>query len=170
MFDVDASGSQHTIAVRGRRRQRRLAAWLCLGGWPMVLLAPGLAMAGDPLAAIVADIDRGRFHEADQAIDRALQARGVADARALQFQRERMRRIRLDFGLDGATVRQRIRAQVPDLRQDEFQRWDAAAPMALVVEAGGQFTDWKGQPTVDAPDVLASNGKVHAETLQILNG
>ncbi len=126
MFDVDASGSQHTIAVRGRRRHRRLAAWLCLGGWPMVLLAPGLAMAGDPLAAIVADIDRGRFHEADQAIDRALQARGVADARALQFQRERMRRIRLDFGLDGAAVRQRIRAQVPDLREDEFQRWDAA--------------------------------------------
>ena len=126
MFDVDASGSQHTIAVRGRRRQRRLAAWLCLGGWPMVLLAPGLAMSGDPLAAIVADIDRGRFHEADQAIDRALQAGGVADARALQFQRERMRRIRLDFGLDGATVRQRIRAQVPDLREDEFQRWDAA--------------------------------------------
>ena len=53
MFDVDASGSQHTIAVRGRRRQRRLAAWLCLGGWPMVLLTPGLAMAGDPLAAIL---------------------------------------------------------------------------------------------------------------------
>jgi len=51
-----------------------------------------------------------------------------------------------------------------------LQRWDAAAPMALVVEAGGQFTDWKGRPTVDAPDVLASNGKVHAETLQILNG
>ena len=126
MFDVDASGSQHTIAVRGRRRQRRLAAWLCLGGWPMVLLVPGLAMSGDPLAAIVADIDRGRFHEADQAIDRALQAGGVADARALQFQRERMRRIRLDFGLDGATVRQRIRAQVPDLHEDEFQRWDAA--------------------------------------------
>ena len=112
MFDVDASGCQHPIAVRGRRRQRRLAAWLCLGGWPMVLLAPGLAMAGDPLAAIVADIDRGRFHQAEQAIERALGGRNAADARALQFQRERMRRILLDFGFDGAAVLQRIRAQV----------------------------------------------------------
>ncbi|MFT3670201.1 MAG: transglutaminase domain-containing protein [Pseudoxanthomonas sp.] len=94
----------------------------------MVLLAPGLAVAGDPLAAIVSDIDQGRFLEAETAIRRALAARGTrtADQQALQFQRERMRRIRLDFNLDGAAARARVRSQVPDLREDEFQRWDAA--------------------------------------------
>ncbi len=51
-----------------------------------------------------------------------------------------------------------------------LHRWDAAAPRALVEEAGGRFTDWAGTPTTDAADVLASNGKVHAETLGILNG
>lgn len=47
--------------------------------------------------------------------------------------------------------------------------WDVVAVKALIEEAGGVFTDWSGTPTVDAPDVLASNGKVHAEALGILN-
>jgi histidinol-phosphatase len=48
--------------------------------------------------------------------------------------------------------------------------WDAAAPRVLVEEAGGTFTDWSGVPTANAPDVVASNGKVHAELLKILTG
>lgn len=47
--------------------------------------------------------------------------------------------------------------------------WDVAATMAIVQEAGGTFTDWNGVPTIHKPDVLASNGKLHAETLAILN-
>lgn len=46
--------------------------------------------------------------------------------------------------------------------------WDVAATKAIVEEAGGKFTDWNGTPTTETPDVLASNGKVHAETLEIL--
>jgi hypothetical protein len=128
MYDVDASKRQHTVAARGRRPRRRLAAWLCLCGWPMVLLAPPAAWAGDPLVEIVADVDQGRFRDADAAITRALAANPTDDAgrQALLFQRERMRRIRLDFTLDADAVRRRIRAQVPDLREDEFQRWDRA--------------------------------------------
>ncbi len=94
----------------------------------MVLPAPALAGASDPLATVVTQVDQGHFRDADAAIDRALAA-GVADdaaREALLFQRERMRRIRLDFTLDAATVRARIRAQVPDLREEEFQRWDRA--------------------------------------------
>ena len=128
MCDVDASNSQHRMTVRRGRARRRLAAWLSLCGWPMVLPVPSLAEASDPLATIVADIDTGRFEHAEAAISQALDD-GDADAahlQALRFQRERMRRIRLDFSLDGATVRNRIRAQVPDLREDEFQRWDRA--------------------------------------------
>ena len=114
--------------VRGRRAGRRLAAWLSLCGWPMVLPAHAVAEAADPLAAIVADIDQGRFQRAEDAIAQALAGRDAdtAGREAMLFQRERMRRIRLDFGLDAASVRERIRAHVPDLSEDEFRRWDSA--------------------------------------------
>ncbi len=46
--------------------------------------------------------------------------------------------------------------------------WDVAATKAIVEEAGGRFTDWNDVPTIHASDVLASNGRVHAETLEIL--
>jgi histidinol-phosphatase len=46
--------------------------------------------------------------------------------------------------------------------------WDVAGIKAIVEEAGGKFTDWDGNPTIDRPYVIASNGKVHAEALEIL--
>lgn len=46
--------------------------------------------------------------------------------------------------------------------------WDVSAVKAIVEEAGGVLTDWKGTPTTDTPDVVASNGKVHAEALKVL--
>jgi histidinol-phosphatase len=48
--------------------------------------------------------------------------------------------------------------------------WDVAGLKVIVEEAGGTFTDWDGQPSIDRPDVLASNGKVHAAALDILRG
>ena len=47
--------------------------------------------------------------------------------------------------------------------------WDVAATKVIVEEAGGRFTDWDDTPNIHRPDVIASNGKLHAETLQILN-
>ena len=47
--------------------------------------------------------------------------------------------------------------------------WDVSALKAIVEEAGGRFTDWKDTPTTETPDVLATNGKLHAATLAILN-
>ena len=46
--------------------------------------------------------------------------------------------------------------------------WDIAATKAIIEEAGGRFTDWDDNPTIHRPDVLATNAKVHAETLAIL--
>jgi histidinol-phosphatase len=46
--------------------------------------------------------------------------------------------------------------------------WDIAALKAIVEEAGGTFTDWDGHATTERPDVIASNGQVHAEALSIL--
>jgi histidinol-phosphatase len=46
--------------------------------------------------------------------------------------------------------------------------WDLAATKAIVEEAGGRFTDWKGNSDIFKPDVVASNGRLHAEALRIL--
>jgi histidinol-phosphatase len=46
--------------------------------------------------------------------------------------------------------------------------WDLAAPKALVEEAGGRFTDWRGQTDLHRPDVIASNGRLHDEAIRIL--
>lgn len=46
--------------------------------------------------------------------------------------------------------------------------WDAAAVMPVIVEAGGRFSDWRGQPRIDSGDGVATNGLVHAEVLEIL--
>ncbi len=48
--------------------------------------------------------------------------------------------------------------------------WDVAALKPLVEEAGGRFSDWDGQPRIDRPDVVVSNGKIHDEVLRILGG
>jgi histidinol-phosphatase len=46
--------------------------------------------------------------------------------------------------------------------------WDIAATKAIVEEAGGTFTDWTGANTITKPDALATNGKLHQKTLEIL--
>jgi histidinol-phosphatase len=48
--------------------------------------------------------------------------------------------------------------------------WDVAAIKPLVEEAGGRFSDWDDTPTIHRPDVIASNGRLHAAVLGILNG
>ena len=123
-------------------RQRRLRHWAPL---VLVLLAGrGLAVpavatmvgasgvaAGSEVSrsaavvAVTALIDRGDFAGANAAIDAALPAASPLDRRVLDFQRERMRRIRLDFTQDAAQVRARLRKDIPDLSDAEFARWDA---------------------------------------------
>ncbi|HEY5807581.1 MAG TPA: transglutaminase-like domain-containing protein [Povalibacter sp.] len=49
-----------------------------------------------------------------------------ADRSALEFERERMRRILLDFSLTDADARARVRKQIPDLKDAEFDAWDKA--------------------------------------------
>ncbi len=48
--------------------------------------------------------------------------------------------------------------------------WDVAAIQPIVEEAGGRFTDWDNGRTIQRPDVIASNGRLHDQVLQILNG
>ena len=48
--------------------------------------------------------------------------------------------------------------------------WDVAAPMVIVEEAGGRFTDFAGTATAAGGDGIASNGLVHEAARQILTG
>jgi len=47
--------------------------------------------------------------------------------------------------------------------------WDAAAGSLMVEEAGGRVTDLGGRPLdLDAPSIVASNGRIHDEMLRTL--
>ncbi len=46
--------------------------------------------------------------------------------------------------------------------------WDLAALQVIVTEAGGRFTDLRGEPRFDGGDVLSSNGLVHDAALGVL--
>lgn len=48
--------------------------------------------------------------------------------------------------------------------------WDAAALMPIITEAGGVFTDWKGNPTPFGGDAVATNRKLSKPVLAILSG
>lgn len=82
----------------------------------------------DPLRQSIDLIDAGHFKAAEADIAAALAQQNLpTDTReALAFQRERMRRILIDFTLDADAVKAKLRKQIPDLTDAEFARWDAA--------------------------------------------
>ncbi|MEO8011552.1 MAG: transglutaminase domain-containing protein, partial [Dokdonella sp.] len=76
---------------------------------------------------IIGSIDAGQFAAAESAITKAL-ADSTLDAStrdAFSFERERMRRILLDFTLDEAALKAQLRQKIPDLNEVEFARWKA---------------------------------------------
>lgn len=129
----------------GRQRQLLRCVPLLLLGVAGVCLANPLAVKGPPstlpvrtedmagaevsastsVQKIIARIDSGDFAGAKAAIAAALPAATPLDARVLEYQRERMRRIRLDFDQDAVAVQARVRREIPDLSEAEFARWDA---------------------------------------------
>ncbi|MCC9599700.1 histidinol-phosphatase [Stieleria sp. JC731] len=46
--------------------------------------------------------------------------------------------------------------------------WDVAAIMPVIVEAGGRFTDWKGNATVRGGDGVGTNGLLHDAVMDAL--
>jgi histidinol phosphatase-like enzyme (inositol monophosphatase family) len=46
--------------------------------------------------------------------------------------------------------------------------WDAAALQPILTEAGGTFTDWKGQPTIYSGEGIATNGLLLDEVLKLV--
>jgi transglutaminase-like putative cysteine protease len=90
---------------------------------------PALPVGADPVGdAPSRQIDAGHFKTAEALITKALTQPDLTPTQrdTLLFQRERMRRILLDFTLDADAVKTRLRKQIPDLTDAEFAKWDAA--------------------------------------------
>lgn len=100
-----------------------LAAWLATSALAVAAPVPD---ARPVLERIQSLVDSGRFADAESAIADAERTSSPPDVVALRDERERMRRILLDFSLDREQAMARVRRQVPDLREEEFERWDAA--------------------------------------------
>jgi transglutaminase-like putative cysteine protease len=85
------------------------------------------ASVPDALSDVIAQIDTGQFAAAEARIAAATAETQLdPSARAaLEFQRERMRRILLDFTLTTDVVKARVREEIPDLTDAEFAHWDA---------------------------------------------
>jgi transglutaminase-like putative cysteine protease len=122
--------TQLPVATRIRRHVVGTRLFLLIAALALLVAAPATwATPGAPtLSSITAQIDAGHFKAAQAAIDTALAQPGVtADQRqALLFQRERMRRILIDFTLGADDVKARVRKQIPDLTDAEFAKWNAA--------------------------------------------
>jgi hypothetical protein len=80
------------------------------------------------LAQVQRLVDAGQFSSAEAQIAQALAQSSLssADRSALTFERERMRRILIDFSLTAEDAQKRLRRQIPDLSSTEFAAWDAA--------------------------------------------
>ncbi len=77
---------------------------------------------------VIAHVDSGEFKAARVSIERVLTGGGLtpAERHAFEFEAERMHRIELDFSLSAQQAQDKLRAQIPDLRPEEFAAWDAA--------------------------------------------
>ena len=54
--------------------------------------------------------------------------------------------------------------------EHKLQAWDSAAGFLIVEEAGGKLSDFEGNEySVYQPQILATNGKIHAEMLDWIN-
>jgi fructose-1,6-bisphosphatase/inositol monophosphatase family enzyme len=49
----------------------------------------------------------------------------------------------------------------------EVKLWDLAPLQTVIEEAGGHFSDWKGNQTIHAREAIATNGRVTEEVLAI---
>lgn len=99
---------------------------LCLGACGTTAVRQPEAAPAASLRQIGDWIDAGEFARAEAAISAALADTPEAALRTqLEFERERMRRIGMDFGLDKAAALERARRHAPTMSQAQFDAFDA---------------------------------------------
>jgi len=47
--------------------------------------------------------------------------------------------------------------------------WDCAPLLPVIEEAGGTFTDWRGNRTIEGENSIATNGILFDEVMAIVN-
>lgn len=95
-----------------------------------VVIVQVLAEPAPALETLRAWIDQGRWQEARGEIDRQLAlSPPFLRQQELLFQKERMRRIRLDFPLRREDVLLRVRSVVPDIDEATFTKWEQAGSL-----------------------------------------
>jgi transglutaminase-like putative cysteine protease len=94
----------------------------------VLLTILGAQATAGTLTQIQKLVDEGHFKAAETQIMKALANPSLSpeDRQSLGFERERMRRILLDFSLTAEDAQVRLRRQIPDLSSTEFAAWDAA--------------------------------------------
>ncbi len=97
-------------------------------GCAMLLTVIACETRAGTLAQVQQLVDAGQFSSAEAHIAQALAQPSLSstDRSALTFERERMRRILIDFSLTAEDAQKRLRRQIPDLSSTEFAAWDAA--------------------------------------------
>ena len=51
----------------------------------------------------------------------------------------------------------------------DLHAWDTAAGLVILEEAGGRLTDFSGNPfSIYGKEIVASNGKIHDEMVEVL--
>ena len=126
-IQIRSMGAAEGVSLRCAAASIPLLMVLLLAVAATASAAPATDAVSDPLPAIIGLVTAGQFREADSRIDAALKQPGLpaATRRALEFQRARMQRMREDFNLTASEVEVRVRKQIPDLTDAEFERWDA---------------------------------------------
>ncbi|HOU18077.1 MAG TPA: transglutaminase domain-containing protein, partial [Candidatus Marinimicrobia bacterium] len=84
-------------------------------------------------------IETGEFKKAEEMIRRELfsnQSLSVSERRTLEFELERMRRIRLDFNKSQAEVIEYIKQYVPDVTPTDLVRWESEKSLEYLVIDG----------------------------------
>ncbi len=127
-----------TCSRESQRRGPSRRPWRVVSSRTLAVLLAGACLAiahaaGPPptqedelLQRIIEHVDGGHFRAADGLIAQAEATADGAIPGGIAFQRERMRRILLDFSLDEAALRSAVQRQIPDLRESEFQHWRRA--------------------------------------------
>ena len=46
--------------------------------------------------------------------------------------------------------------------------WDCAALLPIIEEAGGTFTDWRGERTIDGGNAISTNGKLFGDVMDMI--
>jgi myo-inositol-1(or 4)-monophosphatase len=163
-------------------------------GFPVYCVSLALERAGELIAGVIADPNRGEVFTAERGGGaflnggrmRVSEVRRLTDALAgTGFpSRKRHRNVNVHFFHQVSMVTHGVRragAAALDLayvacgRLDLFWEfslhpWDIAAGVLLVREAGGVCTDMRGAPlSLRSPHILADNGLVHEETVTLLS-